>query len=574
MLLKETISGEHVLFEPESSTERKKMEEFPGLLRQGTSFFSTRKQTVVNNLVKRLGFPIKATAGLTSLVDDEVALTKLPEDFTFFTQPLQHQEIALRFLYTVGSAGLLLEPGLGKTKVILDFLHLKKFKRALIVCPKPLLFVWEEEVLKHRPELSLYVVKSTDWEREREKVLSSQVVVVNYDKCVSLETELSSLRFDFVGVDEGLIKNIHTARTKSIFKVAEHASSKVIMSGTLVNNSPIDIFSPIKFVEPSLLGTSITRFKTRFCVPAKFNKNVIVAYRHQDEVKSALQACCIIMTKSEWLKNLPGKVFHEVGVTLPDLQRDFYQALSANWIAKIPDTEEYLELENPLSLLSKLTQVCNGFLYYGDVTEDENTPGLEVSKKKRGKRRVFEFPDSPKVQSLLRLVGQEGELQGRRAIIWFNMEYERVLIEKALEGAGLRYLVIAGGEKHVGKKVNEFNNDETIPYLICQAKTINYGVTVMGHTKEGDEEEGEDDLLVPTFSSTVSDEIFFSLGFSLELFLQQQDRIHRIGQTRECHYWLILTNTPVERKVSTRLEQKLACSRQLLEDIARTAQME
>ena len=152
------------------------------------------------------------------------------------------------------------------------------------------------------------MVKSTDWEKEREKVLSSQVVVVNYDKCVSLETELSSLKFDFVGVDEGLIKNIHTARTKSIFKVAEHASSKVVMSGTLVNNSPIDIFSPVKFVEPSLLGTSITRFKTRFCVPAKFNKNVIIAFRHQDEVKSALQACCIIMTKAEWLKNLPNLV--------------------------------------------------------------------------------------------------------------------------------------------------------------------------------------------------------------------------------------------------------------------------
>lgn len=574
MRLKETIDGTHVIFEPESSTERKKMEEFPGLLRQGTSFFSTRKQSVINNLVKRLRLPTKAPPELARLIDDEISLAKLPEDFTFFTQPLLHQEIALRFLYTTDSAGLLLEPGLGKTKVILDFIHLKKFHKALIICPKPLLFVWEEEVLKHRPELNLYVVKSTDWEKEKVNVLSSQVIVVNYDKCVSLEQELSSLKFEFVGVDEGLIKNIHTARTKSIFRVAEHASSKVIMSGTLVNNSPIDLYSPLKFVEPSLLGTSITRFKTRFCVPAKFNKNVIVAFRHQDEIKSALQACCVIMTKAEWLKNLPGKVFHEIGVTLPDLQQEFYQSLSSNWIAKIPGTEEYIELENPLPLLSKLTQVCNGFLYYGDVTEDENAPGLEVAKKKRGKRKVFEFPENPKVQALLRLVGQEGELQGRRAIIWFNMGYERVLIEKALEEAGLRYLVIAGGEKHVGKKVSEFNEDETIPYLICQAKTINYGVTVMGHTKDGDEEEGGDDLLVPTFSSTVSDEIFFSLGFSLELFLQQQDRIHRIGQTRECHYWLILTNTSVERKVSTRLEQKLACNRQLLEDIARTAQME
>ena len=360
MLLKETISGEHVLFEPETSTERKKMEEFPGLLRQGTSFFSTRKQSVVNNLVKRLGLPVRATKDLVGLVDDEISLKKLPSDFTFFTPPLLHQEIALRFLHTVGSAGLLLEPGLGKTKVILDFIYLRGFTKSLIVCPKPLLFVWEEEVVKHRPELSLYVVKTTNWEKEVDKVSAAQVVVINYDKCVSFEKELKARKFDFVGVDEGLIKNIHTARTKAIFSVAEHARSKVIMSGTLVNNSPIDIFSPVKFVEPSLLGTSITRFKTRFCVPAKFNKNVIVAYRHQDEVKSALQACCVIMTKAEWLKNLPGKVFHEVEVTLPDQQREFYNSLSANWIAKIPGTEEYLEMDNPLPMLSKLTQYVMG----------------------------------------------------------------------------------------------------------------------------------------------------------------------------------------------------------------------
>lgn len=573
MLLKETVSGDYILFEPESSSERKKMEEFPGLLRQGTSFFSTRKQNVVSNLVQRLGLPIKASPQVKELCSDEIALSKLPEDFTFFTNPLPHQEIALRFLYTFSSAGLLLEPGLGKTKVILDFIHLKKFERACIICPKPLLFVWEEEVVKHRPELNLYVVRSTDWEKEKSHIAAAQVVVVNYDKCVSMEQGLTSMKFNFVGVDEGLIKNLHTARTKSVFEVSKHATSKVIMSGTLVNNSPIDIFSPVKFVEPSVLGVSITRFKTRFCVPAKFNKNVIIAFRHQDEVKSALQACCIVMTKAEWLKDLPPKTFHEISVTLPDEQRDFYQSLSANWIAKVPGTEEYLELDNPLPLLSKLTQVCNGFLYWGDVTEDENVPGLEVTKKKKGKRKVFEFAENPKITALLKLIGPNGDLQGRRAIIWFNMGHERVLIERALTEAGYGYLVVAGGEKNVGGKVNEFNKNDKIPFLICQAKTINYGVTVMGHTEEDGEEDLEDASGVSIYSTTVSDEIFFSLGFSLELFLQQQDRIHRIGQTKECHYWLLLTNTSVERKISTRLEQKLSCSRQLLQDIATSAEM-
>lgn len=581
MILKPALDKDLVLYVPETSSEATKMEKFPGLLRSSGVFFSPAKQHIVSNLINRLRdqkITIKCSNTLTPLISDEIELKKLPEDFSFFTKPLPHQELSLRICYTFGNAGLLLAPGLGKTKVIYDLIKLQKYNKSLVVCPKPLLFVWKEEVLKHRPELSVYVIQSTDWEKERAGVESNQVVVINYDKCVSFKDRLSSLKFDFMAVDEGLIKNLHTERTKAIFEISASNKNmhKVVMSGTLVNNSTLDIFSPLKLLEPSLLGTSITRFKNHFCIPAKFNKNVILGFRHEDQARSALQACCVVMTKEEWLKDLPGKKFHHLECNLTDEQREVYNSLASNWISFLPGTDKCVEIEvdNPLPLLSKLNQIANGFIYLSAATADENVPGLEVSKKiaKKVKREIFEFDKNPKIAKLETLLGPQGLLEGRRSIIWFNMSHELTMLKACLERLGYPHLVVAGGEKHIGAIVQEFNSNRNIPYLLCQAKTINYGVTIMGHSS--DEGAEEDNEVVPAFSSEVSDEIFFSIGFSLELFLQQQDRIHRIGQTKECNYWILVTNSSVERKVVTRLEEKLECNRRILTDLAKSASIE
>lgn len=164
MIIREINDGENILFDPENSRERKYLDSFPGLLREGLHFFSPGKAKIISNLYQRISKQIKPvniryTPFVQKLINDPFLMKELPDNFVFHTQPLPHQVQALRFMYTQGSCGLLLDPGLGKTKVILDFIYLMDFKRSLIVCPKPLLYVWEEEILKHRPELSFYIIQ-------------------------------------------------------------------------------------------------------------------------------------------------------------------------------------------------------------------------------------------------------------------------------------------------------------------------------------------------------------------------------------------------------------------------------
>lgn len=564
-------SGKYIEAIPENSREIKRMLEFPGFFRSGAQFFAANKPLVVKNLAKRL----KAYFGSLNVdrtvyetAKGTLKLKALPEDFVFHTTPKTHQEIALRFLYTLTSAGLLLEPGMGKTKVYLDFIFMMKFRRSLVVCPKALLGTWEEEVLVHRPELSVYVVETTNWKDELPKMKEAQLVVINYDKAVRMFEGLSTeIQFDSMNIDEGLIKSPTTARTKCLTEISKGVTSKVLNSGTLINNSPLDLFAPVRYLEPSLVGRDYKAFKNLYAIETPPGKGpdgkpkmqFVVGYKNVEEMRDTLESCCIVMKKSEWL-TLPDKTFNIVDCEATHEQRRVFGELQSNYVAEFQGRN--VEVPSALVLAAKQCQVANGFIYYTEspdlLSEEldffgESQFSRKKSKKKEApaKREILYFESQPKIERLKGLLLEQ--LSGRRAMIWYNLHAERVLIEQALKDWGVEFLTIAGGEKDTSGKVRTFNRDKKFTVLLCQAKAVNYGVTVLGHREDSDVEEG---TVFETIDSQVYTQIFMSLNFSLEVFLQQQDRIHRIGQDRACEYYILLSDFDVERYVYQVLGEK------------------
>lgn len=580
MILTLDSTGSYLIAKPEGTKELTTLMKFPGFLRNGPDFFTPAKKHIVYNLYTRLirkFKDIKYTPDVKALVEGNIPILKIPEEFKYHTTPKNHQEVALRFIYTYQNAGLLLEPGMGKTKVVLDFIYMMGFKNSIIVCPKPLRFVWVEEAEKHRPELRPYAFETTDFEVEHRRYTEGgfNVIVVNYDKAVALHERLAKLNPEFLGLDEGLIKNPGTERTKALTKLSKTKSlrGRLIMSGTLVNNSPLDTFSPVRFLEPSLVGTSSANFREEYCVFSKKDKErkMVLGYRKVPEIRDILNSVSVVMRKEEWLK-LPPKHFHDVRVQMSSEQRRVYYELAHNYITTL-ENGETLEVDIPLVSLIKLQQISNGFAYIDEGTGSDNlawedlfvtTKPLRPKKKKGKTRPTYYFEEQPKITALLRLL--EGSLAGRRAVVWYNMSGEKEILTKALSEAGIEFLCISGGDKDISWKIKEFNNNPSVRLLLCQAKSINYGVTIMG-SEDKEEEDGE---VVPELNSAVFDEIFYSLNFSLEVYLQQQDRIHRIGQEHECHYWRLVTNSPIDLKVVESLDNKLSCNQEVLVDIINT----
>lgn len=559
----------HIFFLHKDAAEYKFLHSFPAFIRQGPYFAIPAKINVLHNVIQRLRKArkdINLDKEVYEFLQTPFKLRELPASFRFHTQPMDYQLLALRYLYTTGSGGLLLDPGMGKSKVVLDYIVLQGFERTLIVCPKALLFVWEDEISVHRPELadSVYVVKTTDWESERDGILNSKVVVLNYNKAVGFEKELSSAGFDFIHIDEFLIKDPSTERTKSLTRISKCIPYRCGGSGTLVNNTVLDVFSPVRYIEPSLVGWSFSNFKNKHTVPNPKDVRQIVAFKGLDEARSILESCSIVMTKEKWLK-LPEKVFHDVSVSLSQEQKDIYWSLMRNYTAEI--NGRVIDIDNPLVMLSKLYQISNGFLYLNkkedEAANDVSELLAEDGKKSRAKRETYFFPEPAKVVALRRILTEK--IPDRKAIIWFNMEAEYVLIKELLDSLGSNYLTIKGGEKSTGDKVRQFNKTPSIQWLVCQAKSVNYGITVLGMSAE--KLESEDVEVLPGISPEVFTQVFYSMNFSLEVFLQQQDRIHRLGQKHKCEYYRIFASTPVEQRIREALADKMTLRKDMLVDI-------
>lgn len=570
MLVKFNMPRTRVMFINESGTEYKNMMKFPAFLKEGPYFYVPAKSHVVYNVINRLKSAFKRLVidkEVHEFMNSPMKLKKLPEDFKYLTPPLDFQDIALRYAYTVGSCGWLLDPGMGKSKVALDYIALMKFKRSMIVCPRPLLFVWEDEVAKHRNDLTIHVVETTNWEEEWDKGKDKNIFCLNYSKLSIFLNELKKIPFEFIHLDEFLIKDPSTIRTQSVFNVSENIPYRAGGSGTLINNSILDVYSPVRYLEPSLVGSSFVDFRNRHVYRNPRDLKMVVGYRRGDEAKSILESCCIVMSKEEWLK-LPPKNIVDVIVDPSEEQTNLYKSLAKNYIAKID--EDYIEVDNALVMMCKLYQIANGFVYISEKKEDKNEQEIldllaeDAPKKKKVPRRTKFLQSQPKITALMNLLNNQ--CKNKRGIIWFNMEPEYQLITKAMTETGISFLSIKGGDKKIGQKVREFNNNANIGWLICQAKSVNYGITVLGTSL--DKLENSDFEALPEFNLEVHTEIFYSCNFSLEVYLQQQDRIHRIGQKYNCDYYRIWNHLPVEYVIRDALSNKMSIRKEMLVDIA------
>lgn len=568
MLVKFNVNKDRVLFIHENANEYKALMGFPAFLKEGPHHYVPAKVGVVYNVVSRIETSfrkIQIDKDVYTFMNQELRLRDLPSDFKFHTTPMIYQEIALRFMLTNGGGGLLLDPGMGKSKVVLDFIKLMGFKKSIVVCPLPLLFVWEDEVAIHRPDLTIHLVTTTDWDAEWAKGKDKNILCLNYTKAVMFAPQLSKQGFEFIHLDEFLIKDPSTTRTKDITELSKKIPYRCGGSGTLVNNSIFDVFAPVRYLEPALVGWNYTNFQNRHAVKNPRDLKMVLGYRKKEEARAVLETCSIVMTKDEWLK-LPEKKFHDMYYQPGEKQRDFYQSLQRNFIAEVGG--ETVEVDNALVMLSKLYQVSQGFIYVSDKkSEEEEALDLlaeEGKKKKKGKRRTVFFSEQPKVDAMVNLI--KNTTKEKRAIIWFNCEAEYELIRKALEDNNWTFRSIKGGTKNLGGIVREYNADPNIKFLVCQAKSVNYGITILGTSFEKLEDAGVE--VLPGISPSVHTQIFYSCNFSLEVFLQQQDRIHRIGQKHPCDYYRLWLNTPVEMLIKNALTDKMCIRKEMLVDIA------
>jgi SNF2 family DNA or RNA helicase len=262
-------------------------------------------------------------------------------DFPF--KPFKYQFDGVAFLYPRNQAVLADEMGLGKTMQTIVTIRLLTqqghVRRALLVCPKPLVTNWQREFALWAPELPLTVIEGKQsrrewlWQNAREGVL-----IANYESLVRDREYLAAIEepFDLAVIDESQrIKNRSGTTNEVVCSIPRKRSWA--LTGTPIENSAEDLVGIFEFVSPGCLQPQMK-----------------IA-----NIRKSVSDYVIRRTKDQVLTDLPPKLFRDAEIELTAEQQMSYELAEKEGIIHLNELQESLTIQHVFELVIRLKQICN-----------------------------------------------------------------------------------------------------------------------------------------------------------------------------------------------------------------------
>ncbi|WP_423230278.1 DEAD/DEAH box helicase [Acetanaerobacterium elongatum] len=401
-------------------------------------------------------------------------------------------------------------------------------RRVLVVAPLSILGVWEEEFKKFADfDFSLSILAGSSVKKvETLRQMNGQalqVAVVNYESAWRLEKELLTWDADLIIADEGhKIKTHNIAASKTMYKLGAKARYRLLLTGTVITNKAIDVFSQYKFLNPAVFGQSFYAFRNRYFDMVGYgNHTPVLKKSMEQELTRRLHSIAFRATKAECL-DLPDTIDIIRHVYLEPQATGIYRGLVKDSYAELSKGE--VSVTNVLTRLLRLSQLTGGF-----ISDDES--GI-VQKVSDAKLKALE--------DILDATLQED----KKLVVIARFVPELQAICKMLANRHVRYSLIMGGVKDRSEQVERFQNDPEVSVFVGQIATAGLGITL-------------------TAASTM---VFYSLDYSMSNFEQTKARIHRVGQKNDCTYLYLVAKGTVDEKVLKALQQKADLAKALVDD--------
>ncbi len=434
-----------------------------------------------------------------------------------------YQQEAFNAIKDLKYSAIFHEQGLGKTKIAIDlilyWLKNKDIDTVLVFTKKQLVQNWINEFKIHtdiKPSIL------TNNKRDNFFVFNgtSRVIVANFEIVLSEKERIflfSKARNLAIIIDESTkLKNPESAIAKNFHSLSDSFKIKTIMTGTPIANRPYDIWSQIFFLDRGdSLGVNFSAFKSKTDLENELGKSSCKRKYFEDNVSlifDKIKKFSIRETKNSHIITLPDKKYININAKFEQTQKKLYDKVKQN-IAILIQKNDKVFLDNYNSILKKLLRLVQ--VASNPILIDEMYGCM-----------------SGKEQELIKIVDVIME-KNEKCIIWTsfieNVEYFFKKYSK------YNPVKIHGGMKIYdrNKSVDKFKNDE---YRILFATPQS--------SKEG---------LTLTMANHV---IFYDRSFSLDDYLQAQDRIHRISQKKTCYVYNIILQDSIDIWIDLLLKAK------------------
>lgn len=489
-------------------------------------------------------------------------LNNIPDWYEFKTNPFQHQIEGVNYGLQHPKYLLADEPGLGKTKQMLDLSQIYKkehgIKHTLIIaCVNSLKYNWQAEVLKHTNDKGYilgtrYRKSGTEYIGSNEDRLEdinsigkggpiddyyyiiTNIETLRYSKSIKvpLKTKKNGVqRFKkqtLFPIVEAIQKQIADGNINMIIADESHKCKdsaslqgkallaldcdyKVALTGTPVMNQPIDIYTTLNWL--GFEKHSAFAFKKHYCIMGGFGQHQIVGYKNLPELQSILDKCMLRRLKQDVL-DLPEKIYINDYVEMTKDQIKLYDDVRNNIIENI----DKIKLSpNPLVQLIRLRQVTGN-------------PNLLSSS----------ITANPKFDRMLEIVEEVVANNGKVLVFsnWTNV------IEPAyelLKSKKYNPAMYTGKNKDIREKEKDrFMTDEKCKVFLGTMDAMGTGLTL-------------------TAANTV---VFLDDPWNRAKKDQCEDRVHRIGTKESPNIITIMCKGTIDERIN-----ELVCKKGKMSDV-------
>ena len=434
-----------------------------------------------------------------------------------------YQRDAFEAVKDLDYAAIFHEQGLGKTKIAIDlllyWLHNTDIDTVLIVTKKQLVQNWSREFKTHTA-IKPAVLDTDRGNNYHVFCGPARVVITNFETLISeherfvlyLKTRNVAIIID----ESAKLKNPKAKLTQGFFELAPLFKKRVIMTGTPVANRPYDIWAQIYFLDQGEhLGSDFNAFKKETDLSNKLASDENLQKDFEDEVSSIygkLKKFSVRETKKSGIIHLPDKVYIQEHVDFATEQEALYNKICEELIVEVQQDGE--------SIIDDSSAIVKRLLRLVQVTSN---PKLVDESYQGGSAK------EDRLDSLIKQIIDAGE----KCIVWSNfIENVDYFTQKYREYGSVK----------IHGKMNISDRNKSVDRFRTEDSRVLFATPMSA--KEG---------LTLTMANHV---IFYDRGFSLDDYLQAQDRIHRISQTKTCYVHNIIVNGSIDEWVDALLNSK------------------
>lgn len=477
----------------------------------------------------------------------------------FKTKPFRHQLELFNQTKDTESVALFWEQGCGKTKPTIDtaaHLYLKgEIDCLLVVAPNGVHRNWlTDELPVHLPEeatkdLLTFFYDSPKsgnigFQKKMKQALNHKgllVLTISYNGFMTKKGKayiwkLFRHRECMVVLDEShFIKSPGAKRTISLLAASKYAKYKRILTGTPVAQGPFDVYSQVKFLQPTFWKErrfgSFAAFKQHFGIWRTAKEvlategydpgyDQLVDYKNIEELNGYVSEVGFRLTKETAGLDLPPKLFSKRYFEMNSEQSRIYKELKEEYLTELAGGET-LEASLAIVRMMRLQQITAGY-----VATEAGEPVTLVGK------------TNPRLE----LAESIGKNLPHQAIIWARFRKDIDQLMDIFGSDACRYDGNVCGDDRAKAKQAFQEGDKK--FFIANPAAGSTGLTL-------------------TQAKTV---IYYTNSFALVDRLQSEDRCHRIGQNAPVSYIDLICPGTIDEGIVKSLRNKYNLASQVTGD--------